>query len=382
MSLWTKLRDAGETAAVLTGNYFLPGSSLVTSKLASEGSQNQLNSKGGKLAQLGTGGAGAYNGQFSNYGDIGNSLGLSGGNTTGYNFNNLYGNGAMSAEPGTIDTSSLFNSGSPGSLFSGTSGAAGAGSAGGGGLWDTVGSMFGSGGGMGWGDVFKIAGNLGSGYMNAQAAKDAASTQADAQRQALALQEKMYNQQVALNAPFRELGLGAQNKLAGMLGVGGDKTSPEYGSLMKDFSMADYQADPGYAFRMSEGLKALDRSAAARGGLLSGATLKGAQRYGQDLASQEYQNAYNRYQTNRANKLNPLQSLGGLGQTASNTMGGYAGQYGQTAGAGLADIGAVKAAGQIGATNAITNAIGNAMGTYQDQQLANAMRNSQYNRGY
>jgi hypothetical protein len=79
--------------------------------------------------------------------------------------------------------------------------------------------------------------------------------------------------------------------------------------------------DPGYGFRMSEGLKALDRSAASRGGLLSGATLKGAQQYGQGLASQEYQNAFNRYQTNRANVLNPLQSLAGVGQSTATALG-------------------------------------------------------------
>jgi hypothetical protein len=72
---------------------------------------------------------------------------------------------------------------------------------------------------------------------------------------------------------------------------------------------------------MSEGMKALDRSAASRGGLLSGATLKGAQAYGQGLASQEYQNAFNRYQTNRANQLKPLQSLAGQGQTTATTLG-------------------------------------------------------------
>lgn len=101
---------------------------------------------------------------------------------------------------------------------------------------------------------------------------------------------------------------------------GYDPKAAQFGSLMRPFSMADYQADPGYAFRLSEGLKALDRSAAARGGLLSGATLKGAQRYGQDMASQEYQNAYNRYQSNQTNQFNRLASMAGLGQTANQAL--------------------------------------------------------------
>jgi hypothetical protein len=57
----------------------------------------------------------------------------------------------------------------------------------------------------------------------------------------------------------------------------------------------DQNTDPGYGFRFAEGMKGLERSAAARGGLLSGATLKGITRYGQDMGSQEYQNAFNRY---------------------------------------------------------------------------------------
>jgi hypothetical protein len=54
------------------------------------------------------------------------------------------------------------------------------------------------------------------------------------------------------------------------------------------------EEDPGYQFRLDEGSKALQRSAAARGTLRSGATLKGLIDYGQNTASEEYQRAYNR----------------------------------------------------------------------------------------
>jgi hypothetical protein len=106
----------------------------------------------------------------------------------------------------------------------------------------------------------------------------------------------------------------------------------DFGKYARDFGMSDFQADPGYAFRLGEGLKALDRQAAARGGLMSGGALKAAARYGQDLGSQEYTNAFNRYQTNRANQLNPLQSIAGVGQTAVNQLGSAAGAYGTNAG--------------------------------------------------
>jgi len=143
-----------------------------------------------------------------------------------------------------------------------------------------------------------------------KAASTAANIGTGAADRATALQQSQYDQTRADLAPYRMAGTNALAQLTAGTAPGGQFT--------KSFGMSDFAQDPGYGFRMSEGLKALDRTAAARGGLLSGATLKGAQRYGQDLGSQEYQNAFNRYQTNRSNILNPLQSLAGVGQTSTN----------------------------------------------------------------
>ena len=108
--------------------------------------------------------------------------------------------------------------------------------------------------------------------------------------------------------------------------------SADFGKYARDFGMSDFQQDPGYAFRLSEGQKVLDRSAAARGGLISGGALRAATRYGQDMGSQEYQNAFNRYQTNRSNQLQPLGSLMASGQSAASNQGSAAGQYGANVG--------------------------------------------------
>jgi hypothetical protein len=108
--------------------------------------------------------------------------------------------------------------------------------------------------------------------------------------------------------------------------------SADFGRYARDFGMSDFQQDPGYAFRLSEGQKLLDRSAAARGGLISGGALRAATRYGQDMGSQEYQNAFNRYQTNRSNQLNPLGSLMTLGQNAAANQGASMGTYGTNVG--------------------------------------------------
>ncbi len=159
------------------------------------------------------------------------------------------------------------------------------------------------------------------------------------------------------------------------------KASPEFGKYARDFGMQDFQQDPGYAFRMSEGLKALDRQAAARGGLISGGALKAAQRYGQEAASQEYTNAFNRYQVNRANQLQPLQSLMGASQTAANVMGQSAGQYGQTAGEAYMGAGNARASGYMGGANALAGAIGQGLGAWQSQQFLNQFPNRMQHMG-
>lgn len=153
-----------------------------------------------------------------------------------------------------------------------------------------------------------------------------------------------------------------------------ERQAPGFGKYARDFGMEDFQQDPGYAFRMSEGLKALDRQAAARGGLISGAALKGAQRFGQNEASQEYMNAFNRYQTNRSNQLQPLESLMRTSQTSANTLGTAAGNYAQGAGEAYMGAGNARASGYMSGANALTGALNQGLNMYGDQQYLNRMR--------
>ena len=153
-------------------------------------------------------------------------------------------------------------------------------------------------------DVFGI----GPASKQLKAADRAADISTAASREATDLQRQMYYEGVARQQPWLQAGQIALNKLV-----------PE-ATNYQNFGMEQFKQDPGYAFRMSEGMKALENSAAARGGLLSGATMKGIQRYGQDMASQEYMNAFNRYQVEREARLNPLQSLAGVGQTTANAL--------------------------------------------------------------
>lgn len=207
------------------------------------------------------------------------------------------------------------------------------------------------------GAIIAGATSVGSGMIASKAAKKASKVQDEAARRSEALQREMFERQVDLQEPFRQAGMTAQNRLMELLGIGGNAGAADYGSAAQAFGMDQFQQDPGYAFRQAEGMKALERSAAARGNLLSGATMKGIQRYGQDLASQEYQNAFNRYQVERAARLNPLQSMMGSGQSAANTLTSAAGNLGQGLSNAAIQSGQARASGYIGSANALSGAL-------------------------
>jgi hypothetical protein len=202
---------------------------------------------------------------------------------------------------------------------------------------------------------------VGSAVIGSVASGKAAKTQAASADRAADLQYEQFLQTREDQMPWLEAGKKALNKLTPL--------SMEY----TPFGMRQFQADPGYQFRMSEGMKALERGAAARGGLLSGGTLRATQRYGQDLASQEYQNAFNRYQAERTARLQPLQSLAGVGQTTAQQLG----QSGQTMAANVGQTmqagAAARASGYVGQANALTGALGTGLNFYQNQQLLNRL---------
>lgn len=93
----------------------------------------------------------------------------------------------------------------------------------------------------------------------------------------------------------------------------------------KQFTGADMEsADPGYKFRLEQGMNALDAGAAARGGVLGGGQIKAAQQYAQDYASGEFQNAWNRDQTNKQNNIDNFYRANGLKQTlGTNVLNNY-----------------------------------------------------------
>lgn len=161
-----------------------------------------------------------------------------------------------------------------------------------------------------------------------KAAKSAAAAQEQAAQAANETEWKMYQQGREDLEPWRKQGAQSLSQLAGMMRPGTDMTTR--------FSAQDFQADPGYQYRLSEAQKGMDRSQAARGMLNSGAALKEAMRVNQGMASDEYQNSYNRWAQQNSDIYNRLAGLANTGQQTSNQLaqlsGNYASQYGQNIG--------------------------------------------------
>ncbi len=205
--------------------------------------------------------------------------------------------------------------------------------------------------GMGLGGAAEEA--LGGGETGA--IRDASRAQSEAANRSIDLQREIFNKQLELGRPYQAAGEQALNKLVPL--------ALEY----TPFGMQQFQADPGYGFRLSEGQKALERSTAARVGLQSGAALKAAARYGQEMGSQEFQNAFNRFQAEREARLNPLQSLAGVGQTTSNRLSDTAGTFGRSVGGMYMDQGSNTANALLAAQRARGSAygqLGSALGSY------------------
>lgn len=205
--------------------------------------------------------------------------------------------------------------------------------------------------------------SLGSTYLQQQGISDAQEAQnnATAAANALAAQnlDKILGQQREIfdiqrkdQAPWLQAGQNALAKLNDII-----NQSP---TAKKEFSypeMGDVTQTPGYQFGMGEGLKAIDRTAAARGGALSGAAVKAATRYGNDYATTKYRdfssdyqrdlnNAFSRYITQqqedragRQEQLDPLYRAAGYGTTGLGYANSAASNYGNASSNALSNYG-------------------------------------------
>lgn len=191
-----------------------------------------------------------------------------------------------------------------------------------------------------------LVGGLGGATIGGLFGSSAAKRQADALRAAVAESQRQYDATVARLAPWVRFGQEQLNAFSQWLT---DPTKQPFSYL-----------DPGYDWRRSEGLKGLYGNAAAAGLLSSGDTLRAALRYGQDLASSEYQKAFDRWLAEGTFR----QGLAGMGQSAASNLGYIGQQYTNTLGNLLSQRGAAEAAGQMAIGRSLADALtgGSALG--------------------
>lgn len=214
-----------------------------------------------------------------------------------------------------------------------------------------------------WGAIASIGGAI----LGMDAANNAADAQSNSAREARDLEYQMFQQNRTDMAPWREAGVNALTRIRAGLEPNGE--------LYRDFTMQDFQADPGYGFRLSEGIKSLDRSASARGLRGSGGALKAVTRYGQDYASGEYTNALNRFRQQQGDRFNRLSSVAGLGQSATQQIGNQGAQVAANAGQYAVGAGNARASGYMGGANAFAGGAGQAMNFYNQNRLLDMFQN-------
>lgn len=194
-----------------------------------------------------------------------------------------------------------------------------------------------------------IAGSIGGAVIAGRSAERAADTQADAaedaQRRADETQRYMFDRNIELTEPWREIGEQGLNALR-FETLGGDRPD----------GYAGFQESPGYKFALDEGMNALGRSQAARGRSLGGPAMKEAMRFGTGLASQEY-----------GNFLGRVSDLAGVGRSAVsdqvNIGTGYANNVSQNALRTGDIVGQARASGYEGQNAAIQGGLNNVFST-------------------
>lgn len=185
--------------------------------------------------------------------------------------------------------------------------------------------------------------SLGSGALGLFGSMKSADAIKDAGAASNALQKSMFDTIRADQAPYRQAGVSALGQIQ---------------SLLKDPSSITQQ--PDYQFGLNQGTRALDNSAAARGGLYSGQQLKASQRFGQDYAGTKLNESYNR-----------LASIAGIGQQANSQSANAGMNYANQAGNTLQGMGNATGSAYVGGVNAVNNALG---GWMQNQQYEDLLK--------
>ena len=186
-----------------------------------------------------------------------------------------------------------------------------------------------------------LIGDIAGALIGSSASKKASKAQQKAAAEAVAEQRRQFDLSRGDLEPWRTAGGAAIKAGSAMLQPG-----------------FDYTASPGYQWRLDEGLRGVQNSAAAKGLLQSGGTLKGIDKYGQGFAAQDFQDQFNRQMAVASGGQQATQAGAALGQQTANSIGDL-----------LTQAGNAKASGYIGSANSWLNGINNF-----DNRMMSAMK--------
>jgi len=206
---------------------------------------------------------------------------------------------------------------------------------------------------MGWGSIGGLVGGVFGGILgnSVDAQGRAADKQVNAINRSTDIQDRQFQQVRQDNMPLMDARNVSLDRMRTLLGLGGDSSSKDYGTLGGAISPSNVQNEAGYQFGLNQGLTAQGNMLGARGMRNSGAAIKAATRYGNDYATTKYDNAFNREIANRQQQLAPLNSLAGFGQQGVNSINQAGQNYANAASENALQIGNVGATKSIGQAN-------------------------------
>lgn len=190
-----------------------------------------------------------------------------------------------------------------------------------------------------------IGGSIGGSLGQSMATKNAASQASDATDRANQLLADQFWQTRQDNLPLMEL----RNALL-----------PNIKSLAlqdSNVTAAEAMADPGYQFGLNQGSRLLQGSAAARGGLHSGAAMKALTKFGNDYATTKFNDVFNRKQTVVGNNFNRMTGAAGLGQAGYNQVNQAGANYASGVGGNILNNANFQGAAGLAQSNIIGNAV-------------------------
>ncbi|NIE67477.1 DNA transfer protein p32 [Burkholderia sp. Ax-1719] len=212
-------------------------------------------------------------------------------------------------------------------------------------------------------------GSVAAAGIGAVASNSAADTQASAANNATGAQMAMFNTTQQNLQPYMSEGNTALNTLNGQL--------PTLNAPINNTNWQQYMS-PAYNFQLQQGDQAIQNSAAATDGALSGAAMKGLINYNQNMAGTAFQNAFNDYQTQNSNIYSRLSNLANLGESAAAGVGQAATATGANVANTITAAGNAQAAGTVGTANAVTGAVNNGLGYYMLNNLAGSGSTADY----